>query len=113
MTKLTAELQRHTSTKTLGGRVSQEWLMRVFLAAPHAFARALAPSFRVVVGTDDCTASRPTLSKIEDAWVEMYKEMTYKFARGVVATHLAFAEGPVAVRAFHQVHVQDEADIRL
>ncbi len=45
--------------------------------------------------------------------MEMYKEMIYKYARGVFATHLASVEGPAAVRAFHLVHVQDEADIRL
>ena len=111
--KLEAELRRHTSTKTVGGRVSQEWLMRVFLAAPHSSARALAHSFRAVAGTDDCTVSHPTISKIKDAWVEMYKEMTYTSAREVVATHLASAEGPAALRTVYLVHVQDEADIRL
>jgi len=113
MTKLRAELQRHTSTKTVGGRVSQEWLMRVFLAAPHASARALAHSFRAVAGTDDCTVSRPTISKIKDAWVELYKDMIYTSARGIVATHMVFSEGPAAVRAVYIVHVQDEADICL
>ena len=69
VTKLNAELQRHVSTKTVGGRVSQEWLTRVFLAAPHASARALANSFRAVAGTDESTVSRPTISIIKDAWV--------------------------------------------
>ena len=113
VTKLNAELQRHVSTKTVGGRVSQEWLTRVFLAAPHASARALAHSFRAVAGTDESTVSRAAISKIKDAWIEMYKEMSFTSARGLVGTHLASAKGPDAVRAFQLVHVQDEADIRL
>ena len=85
----------------------------MFLAAPHASARALAHSFRAVAGTDKSTVSRPTISIIEDAWVEMYEEMIFTSARGIVGMHLASAKGPDAVRAFHLAHVQDEAGIRL
>ena len=106
---LEAEVHRHISSKTVGGRVSREWLLRVFLAAPHSSARALAHSFRAVAGTDDCTVSRPTISKIKDAWVEMYVEMVHKSARNAVEAHIASAP----IKAIYLVHVQDEAEIRL
>lgn len=67
--ELEAEVQRHRPATSMGGRVPQEWLLRVFLAAPPASAWALAHSSRAVDGTDDCAASRPTISKIRDAWV--------------------------------------------
>ena len=104
-----AQVQRHESTKTIGGRVSQEWLLRAFLAAPHASARALAHSFKVAAGTDACTNSRPTMTKIRDAWTEMYKAMVYTSTRKAVETHFACAP----LKTMFIVHVQDEADIRL
>ena len=108
--ELEAEVQRLMSSKTVGGRVSQEWLLRVCLAAPHASARAVAHSFRAVAGTDECTVSRPTISRIKDAWTDMYNEMVVKSARGVVSAHVASAE---KLAALVLAHVMDETDIRL
>ncbi|MEC9253541.1 MAG: hypothetical protein VX863_01705, partial [Candidatus Thermoplasmatota archaeon] len=63
-----------------------------------------------VAGTDECTVSRPTISNIRDAWVEMYTEMVYRNANVSVAAHFASGVSPKSVFI---VHVQDEADIKL
>ena len=81
---LEKEVATHRSAKTVGGRVSREWIVRVFLAAPHTSGRALAEAFRVVAGFDECTVSRPTIGKIRDAWVEMYISMVFGAARACV-----------------------------
>ena len=47
---LRTELAKHTVTKTKQGRIEQEWIARVILAAPHASGRALAQAFRDVAG---------------------------------------------------------------
>ena len=96
--------------------MSQEWLLRVFLAAPHASAWALAHSFRDVAGTDVCTVSRPAISKSQmHGWKCTQRWHTRLLV--VVATHCASAHGNgarnSAVNAIFLVHVQDESDIRL
>jgi len=108
------ELATYKSAKTVGGRVSQEWILRVFLATPHTSGRALAQAFHLVAGFDEGTVSRPTVGKIRDAWVEMYMPMVFAAARTYVDNHLASAMHEK--RAFATItlaHVQDEADLRL
>ena len=115
---LEREAAIHKSAKARGGHrgrvLSQEWTVRVFLAAPLTTGRALSESFRLVAGFDENLVSRTTIGKIRDAWVEMYIRMIGGVARDFVKRHLASCEREK--RDFAVVtllHVQDEADIRL
>ena len=114
VTNLEAEVDTYKKTKTSKYRVAKEWILRVFLAAPHASGRALAESFHLVAGFDSTTVSRPTIGVIKAAWVEMYINMVTSEARGVVEACVRSAER--LKRPFVAVtlaHIQDEADIRL
>ena len=111
---LECELQRHTETKTASRRLTKEWILRVFLASPHASGRALADSFHLIAGIDATTVSRPSIAKIKAAWVEMFVKMVKSKANDTVAAHLRSCA--MTKRSFllvTLVHIQDEADIRL
>ena len=101
--------RRHKAAKIVDGLIELEWIVRVFLASPHASARAVAQSFRAVAGMDECTVSRPTISKIKDSWTEMYMDLAYNSARSAVEHHFATAQ----LKIVFIVHVQDEAAMRL
>ena len=108
------EVKRHTETKTSTGRLTKEWILRVFLASPHASSRAIAQSFHQVVGLDATTVGRTSIGKIKAAWVEMFLRMVKSKIRDTVAAHLRSCS--MAQRPFLPVtlvHVQDEADMRL
>ena len=112
--KLESELESYKSAKSRQGRVSNEWMLRVFLAAPHTSGRALADSFHLVAGFDSTTVSRPSIRSIKAAWADMYIRMGKRMVRDIVKDHLRDCER--ARRPFVSVtfaHVQDEADIRL
>ena len=111
---LESELERHTVAKTKGGALSKEWILRVFLAAPHVSCRALADSFHLVVGFDSTTVSRGSILSIKAAWAAMYDRMVRSMVRDTVVANLGScqrAKQPFLAVSF--VHVQDEADIRL
>ena len=111
---LAEEVKRHTETKTSTGRLTKEWILRVFLASPHASSRAIAQSFHQVVGLDATTVGRTSIGKIKAAWVEMFLRMVKSKIRDTVAAHLRSCS--MAQRPFLPVtlvHVQDEADMRL
>ena len=94
--------------------MSDAWILRVFLAAPHASGRALAGCFRVVAGFDSNKVSRVTIMKIKAAWVEMYTRMVFNVCRKFVEAHVHSCKRngrKFAVLTF--THIQDEADIRL
>ena len=111
---LEGQIQIHTATKTSTGRLTKEWILRVFLASPHTSARSLADSFHLVAGLDATTVSRPSIGKIKAAWVDMFVRMVKSKCSDTVAAHLRSCLRkrrpfmPVTL-----VHVQDEADIRL
>jgi hypothetical protein len=108
------QLAKHEQFKSIGGRVSQEWLLRVILAAPHASGRALAQSFRDIAGVDYNTVSRFSIGRIKDAWVEMYKRMKLQAVAKVVDGHIVQAKHDAAkFAALFLLHIQDEADLRL
>jgi hypothetical protein len=113
VTKLEDELNKYKSMKT-SGRVSKEWILRVFLAAPHSSGRALADSFRSVAGFDSNTVSRTTIGKIKAAWVELYTSMVLNVGLRFVEVHVASCrrEGR-SFAVLTLTHIQDEADIRL
>ena len=50
--QLTSQLAAHTFAKSIGGRLSEEWILRVMLTAPNVSGRAMAESFHLVVGSD-------------------------------------------------------------
>ena len=85
---LDTQVQSFTSVKTSTGRVTREWMLKVFLASPHASGRALADSFRLVAGFGNSTISRLSILKIKAAWVDMYVRMLKSNARDTVAAHL-------------------------
>ena len=111
--KLAAFTLHHTST----GRVTQDWILKVFLASPHASGRALADSFRLVAGFDSNAGgatSRPSIAKIKAAWVEMFVPMVKASVRDNISAGLrtcAHTSRPFLPVIL--VHVQDEADMRL
>ena len=114
ITALEEQVKRHTETKTSMGRLTKEWILRVFLASPHASSRAIADSFHQVVGLDATTVSRTSIGRIKAAWVEMFVRMVKSKTRDAVAAHLRSCS--MARRPFLPVtlvHVQDEADMRL
>ena len=112
--KLRAKLASHTAAKAGGHFVAPDWMVRVFLSTPSANARGLAKAFTEVVGMDAPTISRQSISRIRDAWVEMYKPMVYKIGADRVAAAEAIARRLRIdfVPVFFQ-QVQDEADIKL
>ena len=111
---LQGELDSYKSTKTSSGRVNAEWIVKVFLASPHASARALADSFRLVAGAESGIVSRESIHKIKCAWVEMYVSMAMNNTRELVNGHLRSCwRGQQQFLPVLLVHIQDEADIRL
>ena len=112
--QLKKEVQCHIATKAAGGKISAEWLMRVFLSQPTSSARALAQSFVDVAGSDVTTVGRTSIGKIRDAWVEMYKPMVLRTGADLVAfTVQGAAVAGAGFAPIFLLHVQDEADIRL
>ena len=114
ITALEEQVKRHTETKTSMGRLTKEWILRVFLASPHASSRAIADSFHQVVGLDATTVSRTSIGRIKAAWVQMFVRMVKSTIRDTVAAHLrscSMARQPFLPVTL--VHVQDEADMRL
>ena len=99
-------------------RISKETAVRICLSSPvGSSGRGKAQSFQDVAafGTADVkTVGRTTISRVRDAWVEMYKPMVYKAAADRVAAATGAAKKAKAefVPVF-LLHVQDEADIRL
>ena len=114
ITTLEAQVKSHTESKNSMNRLTKEWILRVFLASPHASSRAIADSFHQVVGLDATTVSRTSIGKIKAAWVDMFVSMVKSKIRDTVAAHLRSCS--MARRPFLPVtlvHVQDEADMRL
>ena len=116
-------------------RVSEEWLLRVMLAAPNVSGRALAESFASLVGSDRRRIDRESIKSIRAAFLEMYKDMLFSTVRDFIdaqrsaATGASTTQAAVVTRrsapatggatasgAFVGVfmsHVQDEAELRL
>ena len=62
------------SSRLADGRITEEWIQRVVCCAPHASARALTKAFNLAVGSDAPLVARPSIGKVRDAWVDIYKE---------------------------------------
>ena len=86
---LQSQLDSLTSTKNSLGHLTNDWILKVILASPHASGRALADSFRLVAGFDSNVVSRPSIAKIKAAWVEMFLKMVNNKIRDRVAATLA------------------------
>ena len=114
-------------------RISEEWLLRVILAAPNVSGRALAESFTALVGSDRHMIHRDSIKCIRAAFVEMWKELTFSTVREFIDAQCRAAAAAGATSsttrqtraataatgasgAFVGVfmsHVQDEAELRL
>ena len=68
-----------------GGVVTLECLVNVCLAAPIVSSRALVRAFRDVKGLDSDFLSRPTMTKIRDAWIGYYVQMHIDECASLVA----------------------------
>ena len=108
------DLRDHQRSKTVDGRLSQEWIVRVIACAPHASARALADAFHLAAGSDARLVSRASIASIRDAWTEMLQRMVLQNSREAFASHMAAQrESGQPMACVHVVHVQDEAELRV
>ena len=65
----------HETSKTVGGILSVEWIVRVLLASANTSSRALQQTFREATGSDSTRVSRESVGKIRAAFVEVWKSM--------------------------------------
>lgn len=104
-------------------RVRPEFLVRVCMSKPLTSARAYAQAFRDLC-PEGAHLSRPTISKIKDAWVEFIKDFNKEDITGVVKRAVEKATGTSgggghteaatgAVVPCMALHLQDEAAQRL
>jgi len=124
------QLAELKTSKDVRGRVSEEWLVRVILAAPKVSGRALAEAFHLAVGVEGNMVSRATIGNIRAAFLEMWKALIFSTVREFAALQLLDASKrnralaatgalPAATCAnpnfvgMYITHVQDEADLRL
>ena len=119
--ELQDRLTKLTDSKTVGGRVSEEWITRVILTAPHVSGRALAETFHLAIGSDSNVISRDSIGAIRSAFLEMWKNLLFSSAKDFIFVHrrdianrtpAALGSGLMFLPLFIS-HVQDEADIRL
>ena len=67
--ELQDRLTKLTDSKTVGGRVSEEWILRVILTAPHVSGRALAEAFHLAIGSDSNVIRRESIGAIRSAFL--------------------------------------------
>ena len=119
MQQLTSQLEAHERSKSMGGRLSEEWIMRVILSAPNVSSRALEESFHLSVGSDRSMISRDRIGNIRSAFLEMWKDLIFSTVRNFISVQVSAATGAGASEASPNVvsiyisHVQDEAELRL
>ena len=118
LSKLEATVEEHRKLeegkKEDGRHVSQAWICRVFLCAPHSSGRALAEGLHLIMGSDSNIVSRASILKIKSTWAEMFKSMVLRAGRQGVGTLRNLCRSDK--REFAVVilqHSQDEADLRL
>ena len=93
-------------------RISEEWLVRVFLSQPCGSGRGLAQSFKDIAGSDIMTLGRSSIGRVRDSWVELYKPMVLEQCADLVATTRRQRHAAATGAAFAPIfllHVQDEA----
>ena len=119
--RLKEQVKNFKTTKTLGGRLSQEWILRVILSAPNASGQGLVDSFKMAVASDSSALSRQSMGCIKASFLEFWKEMNHSVVReflsmqlrGVVSeTALGVSAAPPFLGVI-LLHVQDEAELRL
>ena len=67
--------EKHETSKTVGGILSVEWIVRVILASANTSSRALQQTFTEAVGSDSSRVSRESIGKIKAAFAEVWKSM--------------------------------------
>ena len=83
--RLRAQVANFKTTKTLGGRLSHEWILRVILSAPNASGRGLVDAFKMAVASDSSVISRASLGCIKAAFLGLWKEINHKVIRGFLS----------------------------
>ena len=83
--KLRETLAKQMDSKTLGGRVAEEWICRVIACAPHVSSRALEDTLHLATNSDTTTVSRFSVRGIRAAWLEMYREIVFSRCRENIA----------------------------
>ena len=123
--QLRALQSKHETSKTVGGRISEEWICRVILSAPNTSGRALQESFMSLVGEDGTMIHRGSIDRIKAAFLEMYKDMLSSVVTWFISAQLRDVASKTARSVFGHasglprfvhlqlVHVQDEADLRM
>ena len=64
ITDLEIQLKKFTESKTVGGRISEEWLLRTILTAPHVSGRALAEVFHLAIGSDSNVINKESIGAV-------------------------------------------------
>ena len=119
--RLKEQVKNFKTTKTLGGRLSQEWILRVILSAPNASGSGLVDAFKIAVASDSSVISRQSMSCIKASFLEFWKDMNHEKVQEFLSMQLQgvvseTARGVSAAPRFLGVillHVQDEAELRL
>ena len=101
--------------------MSEEWLLRVILTAPHVSGRAMSEAFFLAVRSDSNMISRESIGNIRAAFLEMYKSMIFSAAGDFIAVQRQAATGAYGAATgarpkfvgVHVTYIQDEADLRL
>ena len=101
--------------------MSEEWLLRVILTAPHVSGRAMSEAFFLAVRSDSNMISRESIGNIKAAFLDMYKSMRFSAAGDFIAVQLQAATGAYGAATgarpkfvgVHVTYIQDEADLRL
>ena len=91
--------EKHETSKTVGGILSVEWIVRVMLASANTSSRALQQTFKEATGSDSSRVCRASIGKIRAAFVEMWKSMhvtilTQVFSMQHSAVEAAHRDGP-------------------
>ena len=89
--------EKHETSKTVGGVLSVEWIVRVMFASANTSSRALEQTFREAAGSDTSRVCRASIGKIKAAFVEVWKSMHITLMTQV------FSEQHSAVEAAHRV----------
>ena len=89
--------EKHETSKTVGGILSVEWIVRVMLASANTSSRALVQTFREAAGSDSGRVSRESIGRIRAAFVELWKSMHVTILTQVFSTQHS------AVEAAHRV----------
>ena len=79
----------------MNNRMTPAFLTKVALAWPSTSARGFATSWRDLVGVGESGCSRPTISKVKDAFAEVCKRMSVEHVKNAACVAAAQASAAV------------------